>query len=97
MGNEEQQDQEQEDQEQEDQEQEDQKLETRRWESSTISRHARQMDSFKGRTAVKSEDSAGVTQLVECHLAKVDVESSNLFSRSKSDPTSSLEVGFLRS
>ena len=32
---------------------------------------------------VKSEDSAGVTQLVECHLAKVDVESSNLFSRSK--------------
>jgi hypothetical protein len=25
---------------------------------------------------------AGVTQLVECHLAKVDVESSNLFSRS---------------
>ena len=33
-------------------------------------------------TAV-GEDSAGVTQLVECHLAKVDVESSNLFSRSK--------------
>jgi hypothetical protein len=41
------------DQEQEDQEQEDQKLETRRWESSTISRHARQMDSFKGKTEVK--------------------------------------------
>ena len=32
---------------------------------------------------VESQDSAGVTQLVECHLAKVDVESSNLFSRSK--------------
>ena len=29
-----------------------------------------------------SKTSAGVTQLVECHLAKVDVESSNLFSRS---------------
>lgn len=29
---------------------------------------------------------AGVTQLVECHLAKVDVESSNLFSRSKKKP-----------
>jgi hypothetical protein len=25
---------------------------------------------------------AGVTQLVECHLAMVDVESSNLFARS---------------
>jgi hypothetical protein len=29
------------------------------------------------------EQHAGVTQLVECHLAKVDVESSNLFSRSR--------------
>jgi hypothetical protein len=29
------------------------------------------------------QQDAGVTQLVECHLAKVDVESSNLFSRSK--------------
>jgi hypothetical protein len=31
----------------------------------------------------KSIQDAGVTQLVECHLAKVDVESSNLFSRSR--------------
>jgi hypothetical protein len=42
-------------------------------------------DRCESKTVVKRLDSAGVTQLVECHLAKVDVESSNLFSRSRYD------------
>ena len=33
-----------------------------------------------------SKNIAGVTQLVECNLAKVDVESSNLFARSRFCP-----------
>jgi hypothetical protein len=50
-------------------------------------------DRRKSKTVVKSKTSAGVTQLVECHLAKVDVESSNLFSRSKGKPSSALLEG----
>jgi hypothetical protein len=52
-------------------------------------------DRCKSRTVVKSKTCAGVTQLVECHLAKVDVESSNLFSRSKMKALLELRRAFL--
>ena len=50
--------------------------------SSSSSRFLKLENRFKV-VQYKPIQDAGVTQLVECHLAKVDVESSNLFSRSK--------------
>ncbi len=52
------------------------------------------MQSKAGASYITARLNAGVTQLVECNLAKVDVEGSNPFARST--PLQSLKFVFSR-